>query len=100
MSVDIPSGVDGATGAVEGAAVWADLTVTFGAVKTGCVLLPGAEHAGTIRVVDIGFADDLMPLGTGLVEPADVASVLPVRGAEGHKRRSGVLLVVAGLPRA
>ena len=96
VSVDIPSGVDGATGAVEGSAIRADLTVTFGAVKAGCVLLPGAEHAGTIRVVDIGFADDLMPLGTGLVEPADVMSVLPVRGAEGHKRRSGVLLVVAG----
>jgi hydroxyethylthiazole kinase-like uncharacterized protein yjeF len=96
VSVDIPSGVDGATGAVEGAAIWADLTVTFGAVKTGCVLLPGAEHAGTIRVVDIGFADDLVPLRTGLLEPADVASLLPVRDADGHKRRSGMLLVVAG----
>jgi hydroxyethylthiazole kinase-like uncharacterized protein yjeF len=96
VSVDIPSGVDGATGAVEGAAIWADLTVTFGAVKTGCVLLPGAEHAGTIRVVDIGFADDLVPFGTGLLEPADVAPVLPLRDSDGHKRRSGMLLVVAG----
>ena len=96
VSVDIPSGVDGATGAVEGPAIWADLTVTFGAVKIGCVLLPGAEHAGTIRVVDIGFADDLMPRGAGLLEPADVASLLPVRDADGHKRRSGMLLVVAG----
>ena len=96
VSVDIPSGVDGATGAVEGAAVRADLTVTFGAVKTGCVLLPGAEHAGTIRVVDIGFPGDLVPHGVGLLEPADVASMLPSRDADGHKRRSGVLLVVAG----
>jgi hydroxyethylthiazole kinase-like uncharacterized protein yjeF len=96
VSVDIPSGVDGATGAVEGAAVRADLTVTFGAVKTGCVLLPGAEHAGTIRVVDVGFAEDLVPRDTGLIETADVASVLPARAVEGHKRRSGVLLVVAG----
>ena len=96
VSVDIPSGVDGATGAVAGSAVLADLTVTFGAVKTGCALLPGVEHAGTIRVVDIGFVDDLVPRDTGLIEPADVASVLPVRVADGHKRRSGVLLVVAG----
>jgi NAD(P)H-hydrate epimerase len=96
VSVDIPSGVDGATGAVQGPAVRADLTVTFGAVKTGCVLLPGAEHAGTIRVVDIGFADDLMPHDAGLIEAADVASVVPTRVIDGHKRRSGVLLVVAG----
>jgi hydroxyethylthiazole kinase-like uncharacterized protein yjeF len=96
VSVDIPSGVDGATGAVEGAAIWADLTVTFGAPKTGCALLPGAEHAGTVRVVDVGFADDLMPFATGLLEATDVAPLLPVRDADGHKRRSGVLLVVAG----
>ncbi len=99
VSVDIPSGVDGATGAVEGVAVRADLTVTFGAVKTGCVLLPGAERAGTIRVVDIGFADDLVPHRVELIEPADVVSMLPSREADGHKRRSGVLLVVAGSPR-
>ena len=56
----------------------------------------GAEHAGTIRVVDIGFADDLVPHRVGLIEPADVVSMLPSREADGHKRRSGVLLVVAG----
>ncbi len=42
-----------------------DLTVTFGAAKTGVVLLPGAELAGDVRVVDIGFPDDLMPATTG-----------------------------------
>ncbi len=57
VSVDIPSGVDGRTGAVEGDAVRAELTVTFGAAKVGNVLLPGAEHAGAVRVVDIGFAE-------------------------------------------
>ncbi len=81
---------------VEGSAVWADLTVAFGAVKVGSVLLPGAEHSGTVRVVDIGFPDDLVRPSIGLVEPADVAAVLPVRSTEGHKRSSGVLLVVAG----
>ena len=57
VAVDIPSGVNGATGAVEGEAVRADLTVTFGAAKVGVVLLPGAERAGAVRVVDIGFPD-------------------------------------------
>ena len=70
IAVDIPSGVDGTTGAVEGDAVQADLTVTFGAAKVGVVLLPGAERAGTVRVVDIGFADGAVDPTTFLVEPA------------------------------
>ncbi|HJR97305.1 MAG TPA: NAD(P)H-hydrate dehydratase [Actinomycetota bacterium] len=96
VAVDIPSGVDGATGAVLGSAVWAHLTVAFGAAKLGSVLLPGAERAGTVRVVDIGFPDDLVRPRIGLTERADVAAMLPTRELQGHKRSSGVLLVVAG----
>jgi NAD(P)H-hydrate epimerase len=96
VAVDIPSGVNGANGAVEGEAVWAELTVTFGAPKTGIVLLPGAERAGTVRVVDIGFPDDLLDPEAWLTEPEDVAAILPMRAAESHKRASGVLLIVAG----
>lgn len=96
VAVDIPSGVDGHTGAVHGEAVWADLTVTFGAAKTGVALLPGAERAGDVRVVDIGLPDDLVPRGTGLTEPADVAAVLPPRAVDAHKKDSGTLVVVAG----
>jgi ADP-dependent NAD(P)H-hydrate dehydratase / NAD(P)H-hydrate epimerase len=96
IAVDIPSGVDGTTGAVSGDAVWADLTVTFGAAKTGAVLLPGAERSGTVRVVDIGFPPSLMHPDVFLTEPADVAAVLPTRGIDTHKRASGVLVVVAG----
>ncbi|MGZ8629929.1 MAG: NAD(P)H-hydrate dehydratase [Actinomycetota bacterium] len=96
VAVDIPSGVDGATGAVGADAVWAELTVTFGAAKVGVVLLPGAERAGTVRVVDIGFPDELVRAEVGLIEPDDVESVLPRRSPEGHKRSTGVLLVIAG----
>jgi NAD(P)H-hydrate epimerase len=96
VSVDIPSGVDGATGAVDGVAVPADLTVTFGAAKVGAVLLPGAELAGALRVVDIGFPDDLVRAEAFLVEPDDVHGALPIRGVDTHKRASGVVLVVAG----
>jgi ADP-dependent NAD(P)H-hydrate dehydratase / NAD(P)H-hydrate epimerase len=95
VAVDIPSGVDGETGAVEGAAVDADVTVTFGAAKLGVALMPGASFAGVIRVVDIGFAT-LPPAAIGFTEPGDVASVLPERPVDGHKRRSGSLVVVAG----
>lgn len=96
VAVDIPSGVDGTTGAVQGEAVRADLTVAFGAAKVGSVLLPGAEHAGAIRVVDIGFPAELVHARAFLTEPADVAAALPERAADSHKRASGVLLVVAG----
>ena len=96
VAVDIPSGVDGRTGAIEGSAVRARLTVAFGAAKVGSVLLPGAERSGTVRVVDIGFPDGLMRPSVGLTEAGDVTAVLPARELEGHKRSSGVLLVVAG----
>ena len=96
VAVDIPSGVDGATGAAPGAAINAELTVTFGAAKVGGALLPGAECAGAIRVVDIGFDDDAMRASAWLTEPDDVASVLPERPLDGQKRTSGTLVVVAG----
>jgi NAD(P)H-hydrate epimerase len=96
VSVDIPSGVNGTTGAVDGEGVTATITVTFGAAKVGAVLLPGAERAGVVRVVDIGFPDDLVDADIWLTEPVDVASWLPTRDAETHKRASGVLVVVAG----
>jgi hydroxyethylthiazole kinase-like uncharacterized protein yjeF len=96
VAVDIPSGVNGATGAVEGDAVRADLTVTFGAPKVGVVVLPGAERAGAVRVADIGFPYDLVLANAFLTEPADVAAVLPEREIDTHKRATGVLVVIAG----
>lgn len=96
VAVDIPSGVNGATGAVEGEAVRADLTVTFGAAKVGVVLMPGADLAGAVRVVDIGFPEDLLRSDTFVMEPIDVLRVLPQRPIDTHKRASGVLVVVAG----
>ena len=96
VAVDIPSGVNGATGAVDGDAVRADLTVTFGAPKVGVVILPGAELAGAVRVADIGFPPELVRADAFLMEPADVAAVLPERDIDTHKRATGVLIVVAG----
>jgi ADP-dependent NAD(P)H-hydrate dehydratase / NAD(P)H-hydrate epimerase len=96
VAADIPSGVEGDTGAVRGPAVRAEVTVTFGGPKVGDVLHPGAEHAGELLVVDIGFPEDLLQSDLGLVEGADVRSMLPHRAQDTHKRRSGVVLVVAG----
>jgi ADP-dependent NAD(P)H-hydrate dehydratase / NAD(P)H-hydrate epimerase len=94
--VDIPSGVNGETGAVDGPAVDADITVTFGAAKPGVVLLPGAERAGVVEVADIGFPDDLVHGDVWLVEDTDVAAWLPARQAETHKRSAGYAVVIGG----
>lgn len=59
VSIDIPSGVQGNSGKVEGVAVNADLTVTFGCARVGHVLLPGVLHAGHVVVADIGIPGKL-----------------------------------------
>src|SRR2546423_1057606 len=55
VAIDVPSGVDASTGEVAGAAVRADATVTFHAAKPGLWITPGKEHAGEVRVADIGI---------------------------------------------
>jgi hydroxyethylthiazole kinase-like uncharacterized protein yjeF len=96
VAVDIPSGVNGETGAVDGVAVSADVTVTFGATKLGIVLLPGALHAGLVEVVDIGFPADLLRADVWLTEGQDVAAMLPARPPDTHKRDAGVVVAIGG----
>ena len=55
VSVDVPSGVDASTGEIAGAAVVADLTVTFHASKVGLVVAPGRFNAGRVVVAGIGL---------------------------------------------
>ncbi|MEX2274288.1 MAG: NAD(P)H-hydrate dehydratase [Actinomycetota bacterium] len=96
VAADMPSGVDGASGAVDGVAVRAEVTVAFGAEKVGTVLLPGAEYAGFVEIADIGFSAEMVPSDLAIVEREDLAGLLPVRGPEANKRSSGVVLVIAG----
>ena len=96
IAVDIPSGVEGETGAVRSAAVQADVTVTLGALKPGLVFHPGAGHAGRIEVAGIGFPPDLIRSDLSLVQRRDVAELIPEREAETHKRSVGSVLIVAG----
>jgi hydroxyethylthiazole kinase-like uncharacterized protein yjeF len=96
VAVDIPSGVEGETGAVRGEAVRADVTVTFGALKPGVVFYPGAAHAGRVEVADIGFPPDLVRSDLWLVEREDAAALVEPRDPEAHKRSVGVVVVLAG----
>ncbi len=97
VATDLPSGVDADTGVVAGTAILADVTVTFGAIKPGLLIDPGASHAGTVELVDIGLRPYLAagPAAIAL-QSADVARLLPHPDAESNKYRRGVLGVLAG----
>ncbi len=97
IAVDVPSGVDAATGAVDGPVVGAALTLTFGTVKPGLLLLPGSEHVGEVRLVDIGL--DLPRPDLVALERADVAARLPAPGGTSSKYTRGVVGVAAGSER-
>ncbi|MGA5525333.1 NAD(P)H-hydrate dehydratase [Streptomyces pseudogriseolus] len=102
VAVDLPSGVDADTGEVRGAAVRADVTVTFGAYKPGLLIDPAREYAGVVRFVDIGLELGLGGAGAAQAEAlqhADVARLLPVPAAESDKYRRGVVGIAAGSAR-
>ncbi|ELP67076.1 bifunctional ADP-dependent NAD(P)H-hydrate dehydratase/NAD(P)H-hydrate epimerase [Streptomyces turgidiscabies] len=100
VAVDLPSGVDADSGEVPGAAIRADLTVTFGTHKPGLLIDPAREYAGTVRLVDIGLGE-VLPGRAELeaLQHADVARLLPVPGAESDKYRRGVVGIAAGSAR-
>ncbi|MEU6082145.1 NAD(P)H-hydrate dehydratase [Streptomyces sp. NPDC047108] len=100
LAVDLPSGVDADSGQVDGPAVLADATVTFGAYKPGLLIDPAATRTGALRLVGIGL-DPFLPDAPDVeaLQHADVARMLPVPTAESDKYRRGVIGVVAGSAR-
>jgi ADP-dependent NAD(P)H-hydrate dehydratase / NAD(P)H-hydrate epimerase len=99
VAVDIPSGIDGATGRVCGTAVEAEETVTFYRRKPGHVLLPGRLHCGTVRVADIGISDEVLETIRPKAfanEPGLWRSLFPVPRVVAHKYDRGHAVVVSG----
>jgi hydroxyethylthiazole kinase-like uncharacterized protein yjeF len=99
LAVDLPSGVNGTSGAVMGAAVNAARTVTFFRKKPGHLLLPGRIHCGAVSVADIGIP----ALVLARIAPRTVENVLalwrgsfPVPELTGHKYDRGHAVVVSG----
>ena len=100
VAVDLPSGIDADTGVVAGPAVRADVTVTFGAVKPGLLIDPGAGHAGVVELIDIGLGPYLeAPPAASAPQASDIAALLPRPTAESDKYRRGVLGLLAGSDR-
>jgi len=96
VAVDIPSGVDGLTGAVHGTAVQASSTVTFAACKPGLLFEPGRSHAGRVRVADIGIdlgSDGAEPMRLGVLDDTDLGHVLRPRVPTAHKWTAAVMVV-------
>jgi ADP-dependent NAD(P)H-hydrate dehydratase / NAD(P)H-hydrate epimerase len=94
VAVDVPSGVDASTGEIAGAAVQAELTVTFHAPKAGLVLAPGRFRAGRLAVADIGLEDSPTELRRAT---AALLDAIPLRRA-GETKYAASVLVVGGQP--
>ncbi len=101
VAADIPSGLDGETGEIRGAAFSATDTVTFMARKPGHLLLPGRELCGTLHVFDIGIPKRLVMARAGKLwenGPELFSAALSGPTAESHKYARGHVAVFSGGP--
>lgn len=98
ISVDIPSGLNGDTGRVQGVAVEADETVTLAFAKRGLYLYPGPLYAGKITIADIGITErSFGERRPGMYTRKDTPAMLwPKRRPDGNKGTFGKLLLIAG----
>ena len=99
LAVDMPSGVDGDTGAVPGYAPMADITLTFFRKKPAHVLYPGRDHMGEIIVADIGIPCAVLKTISPLLaenDPALWGDRFPELKFDSHKYTRGHLIVVGG----
>ncbi len=99
VAVDLPSGISGDSGEVMGAALPADITVTFFRKKYGHLLYPGAGYAGEVVIADIGIPETaIATINPGVHENApDLwADHYPVPANDGHKYLRGHALILGG----
>jgi hydroxyethylthiazole kinase-like uncharacterized protein yjeF len=99
VAIDVPSGVDGASGEVRGIAPRTAATVTFFRKKPGHLLLPGRSHCGEIVLVQIGISDavlDRVAPDTAANDPLWWLAGFPRPSLESHKYIRGHALVAGG----
>ncbi len=99
LALDIPSGLNADTGAIQGNAVRADATITFIGLKRGLFTAAGPELCGEILFSDLetpaGIHAGVSP-GARLVDPDEVMHCLPPRARSAHKGSYGHVLVIGG----
>jgi hydroxyethylthiazole kinase-like uncharacterized protein yjeF len=101
FAVDLPSGIDVNTGQVEGAAIKATKTITFGLPKPGLLIFPGADMTGELIVRKIGFPPQLLKdqaITVNCLTLSEARALLPRRGQAAHKGTTGHVLAVGGSP--
>ena len=99
LALDVPTGCDPTSGELAPNHVRATATIALGAPKLGCFLDPGRAAVGDLWVAPLVMRDaDADGIGddSSVLDDRAFAALLPVRGAESNKRRSGAPLVIAG----
>jgi hydroxyethylthiazole kinase-like uncharacterized protein yjeF len=97
LAVDLPTGLDADTGAVDPACPGSDITVAMGYPKIGHFTFPGAAMTGRLEIADIGIPFGLdAGITLDLITTEMVGPLLPTRPIEAHKGSFGRLLVVSG----
>ena len=99
LALDVPTGLDADTGAVDPLTPRPDVTLALGYPKLGMFALPGAASVGELDVLDIGIPPDLDDdVQVELMTAASAARLVPPRPLAAHKGSFGRALVVAGSP--
>jgi len=96
LSIDLPSGVDATTGALDPMAVHAGATVTIGALKLGLLLDPAREATGDLWLAPIGFPSTYQGVVAHWLSDAEFRALVPQRPQNTEKREAGAPLVLAG----
>lgn len=99
VSADIPSGIPGDSGHVEGSFIKADLTVTFTALKSAHILYPSCDACGKIEVKDVGIPPHLLenaPSMATLTDLEEIKALFPPRVQSSHKGTYGTLSLICG----
>ncbi|MHB8628251.1 MAG: bifunctional ADP-dependent NAD(P)H-hydrate dehydratase/NAD(P)H-hydrate epimerase [Aggregatilineales bacterium] len=99
VAIDLPSGLDADTGALDPNAIHADETITLEAVKPGLLTFPGAAAVGKLHVAPLGIPEKTAPLPSikrNVVDAAAVRKLLPERAINAHKGTFGKALITAG----
>lgn len=99
IAVDLPSGMDADTGAIDPSALRADETITFETAKRGHFAFPGAASVGTLHIAPLNLPESLPewePLQIGLVDAPLVKALLPERPLDANKGTFGKALIIGG----
>ncbi|MCM8535216.1 MAG: NAD(P)H-hydrate dehydratase [Lentisphaeraceae bacterium] len=99
VAIDSPTGLCGNTGSILGEAVLADLTLTIGLPKIGLFRQEGPEKSGVLKVIKIGFPDDIINSFSSegvLIDAAMIQPLFKRKSHSSHKYNTGVSLIIGG----